>query len=260
MTIRRFIVLTTFAIGLAVATVIVFQSLLSERVEVNASAWSAFFGLNGFFFAILIGLLIAELLRRFHRLNAVVRMEATALGQVNRALIFQKGDESVESAIREDVQRYAAAVLAKEWPDMAAKRRVHGEGGAMGELYSVLNDIRDLEMRGDMDVIARRMLIDGVIDVTSLRSERLHLSAEHLSPVIRGVVVFLSLVIVFSFAFVNVGAFIFHVLMVVLLGIAVALLILGLADLSQPFEGLWNVSAEPFREVAGEAETEAPRS
>lgn len=249
----RFVVLSVATIGLAVVAVVVFQSLLAEQIEgVALSAWSIFFGLNGFFFAVLIGLLIAQLLGRFHRLNAVVRMEASALGQVKRALIFQTGDEPIEASIRTDVRLYAAAVLASEWPDMAAKRRVHGEGGAMPELYSLLDEIRALEMEENMDAIARRMLVDSVVEVTSLRAERLHLSAEQLSPIIRGVVLFLSVVIVFSFAFVDVGTMGIHLFMVALLGIGVALLNLGLADLSQPFVGLWNVSAEPFREVARE--------
>lgn len=251
MTVLRFLAVYTVSILLAVIAVLVVDSQLSEQVkEVPLSAWSIFFGLNGFFFAVLIALLIAQLLRRFHRLNAVVRLEAAALDKTKQALRFLTADEPVEESIRADVRNYASAVVAVEWPEMVAQRRVRGDSGAMEELYDLLLAIRALELGSETDVIGRRMLIDGVVEVTSLRAERLHLSAESLSPIIRSVVLFLSTVIVGSFALVNVGELGMHIFMVITLGTAVSLLNLGLADLAQPLEGVWNVSSEPLREVA----------
>ena len=229
---------------------VVVQDLFNWFDEVPLSAWSTFFALNGFFFAVLIGLLIAELLRRFHRLNAVVRMEATALGQIKRALMFQEGTKLSDEAIRSDVRAYAASVVSVEWPDMATKQRIRAEEGAMPELLEVLKKIRALERQDALDVIATRLLIDSVIEATSLRAERLHLAAEQLSPALRWAVLFLSLVIIGSFAALNIGDVGIHIVMVVLLGIGMGLLNYGLAELSQPFVGVWSISRDPFLEVA----------
>jgi phosphotransferase system glucose/maltose/N-acetylglucosamine-specific IIC component len=129
-----------------------------------------------------------------------------------------------------------------------------------GTRIYLLFQIRYLELDGHLDVITRRLLIDSIVDVTRLRAERLHLSAEHLSPVIRGVILFLSVVIVASFTFRGVGSLGIHIFMVVLLGLAVAFLNLGLADLASPLVGLWNVSPEPFQEIVRGLAEPVPRA
>jgi hypothetical protein len=110
--------------------------------------------------------------------------------------------------------------------------------------------VHKIRITNESDNIALSAIIDKVSKLTEYRTERLDLSDEHLSPALRFLILFMSIVLVVSFALMVVESVWIHAFMVVSNVIAINLLYLVITDLNHPFEGLWNIRDTSFRRVA----------
>ncbi len=233
-----------------------------DRVEVGA--WATFFTVFGVIYAIVAGLMVAELLGRFHRLSKVVQDELNAIEDVRDFLIYVDDQQDTKHRIFRTLSAYVASVAHREWRQMCQRRRrVAIDTDTSAELYAVMQAVERIDMRDQSDQVALAAIIGRLAEITTFRTERLHLSGHHLSPAIKALVAFMSAVVIGGFALMAVGSIWVQGFMVVSAAVAVYLLMTVIVDLHHPFDGMWTITRAPFLTVLEHleqriAETAAP--
>ncbi len=181
---------------------------------------------------------------QFTSVENEIRKESGALKDL---LVFsQQLKETVREPIVKAVKVYARAVAETEWGALAA---CAGTEKTDKLFTAIVSGVVDVKPEGDTEHIVYQQLLAIANQASSHRDERLALSAKRMP---RTLLVFVTLTasmilfLLFFFPFRNVA------LGLVSIAITTMLLFFAnfvLTDLDNPFEGTWNVGAEPFAEL-----------
>ena len=230
---------------------IVRMFLGAEVAGASLGAWQVFFSVFGFLYAVILGFLLAHVLGNFNTLTGVIEDEINAVEDI-RDLVAYVADQ--QKALREllvSLHHYTASVEEKEWPGMTSTRSTdHSENSdTTDELYAVMRGINQFETQDNNDSVAVHSMLNKLAEVTTFRTKRWHFSGDKLSPALRGLVLFLSLIMVAGFTLLNVVSFWIHGMMVFGVVVGSHFIFIIIEDLNSPFKGIWNIKPEPFRRV-----------
>lgn len=252
----RQVVLVAFAGMVGTAAAAVGSAVLIQRLEpagidrVDVGAWATFFTVFGVIYAIVAGLLVAELLGRYHRLSKVVQDELNAIEDVRDFLIYINGQHAVKRGIYTTLADYVVSVAHREWEQMKQRRRtVAIDTDTSPELYDVMRAVERIDVKDESDQVALAALIGRIAEITTYRTERLHMSGHLLSPAIKALVAFMSAIVIGGFVLMSVGSIWVQVFMVFSAAVAVYLLMAVIIDLHYPFDGMWKITRAPFLSV-----------
>lgn len=221
----------------------------SEVIKTQIETWGIFFAVFGIIYAIIVGFLLVEVLRRYYNMKATIERELNAIEDTRDFLVYLDENQEAERDIRKSLLDYVNSVVSREWAWMEDWSEI-SDSDTSPELYQVMEAVHKIRITNESDNIALSAIIDKVSKLTEYRTERLDLSDEHLSPALRFLILFMSIVLVVSFALMAVESVWIHAFMVFSNVIAINLLYLVITDLNHPFEGLWNIRDTSFRRVA----------
>lgn len=245
--------LIIFAICNTLALVFLYpaRKLLQSNILVKEdnSAWEIFFSFFGVIYAIIVGLLIIEALKRFHDLAATIEQEINAVEDIRDFLIYFEGNHEVQKEIKESLIGYINSVTNHEWSNMRDNPE-EMDSDTSPELRHVMESVRKIRVSNDLDKIALRSIIDKIAKVTTYRTQRINLSVEHVSGPLRYLIVFMSLVILCGFYLLTVKTDWMHGLMIFSIVTAMVGLLWVILDLNRPFGvGFWDIESKPFEAV-----------
>jgi len=253
---RKMIMIFKVTLPILISTVIalVFMIIVrnffpSEVIKTQIETWGIFFAVFGIIYAIIVGFLLVEVLRRYYNMKATIERELNAIEDTRDFLVYLDENQEVERDIRKSLLDYVNSVVSREWAWMEDWSEI-SDSDTSPELYQVMEAVHKIRITNESDNIALSAIIDKVSKLTEYRTERLDLSDEHLSPALRFLILFMSIVLVVSFALMAVESVWIHAFMVFSNVIAINLLYLVITDLNHPFEGLWNIRDTSFRRVA----------
>jgi len=232
----------------AALVTIALQRALEDHIQrVEIEAWGMFFAVLGVIYAIIVGFLLAELLSRFHRLRTHIRDELNAVEEIRDYLIYVDENGETKRRIVSSLHQYVRSIVDREWPMMLEGSEIDSDTSP--EQYQLMEAVEGLRIHDQSDVIALDAIIRHIGDVTNYRTERLEMSRQHLSPALRFLVVFMSVVVILGFALMRVESAIIHGFIVSAVVTAIFVLWLVVKDLDNPYKGMWNITDEPFRRV-----------
>ena len=212
-----------------------------EITAADAEGLNTFILLLGSIYAVMYAFVIYVIWGQFTDVEKFVRRECFSLDELLRFSRYMNADSN--RAIRRALAEYSQAVLQSEWEALGKRERdPAGENCFMTLMTAV---IRAAPANPEEAAIQQR-LIDISREAGEHRDERITKSLTRIPPTLMGFVNGLSaalLVLVFVYPF-------HHPLAGAACFVLVALvLILGnivMTDLDNPFNGVYNVSSEPF--------------
>lgn len=242
--------LTLFLLNtLAITLMLVLRHFFSETLEdVSIEAWGIFFAVVGAIYAIIAGFLLVELLSRFHRLSATLQDELNAIEDIRDFLVYIDDNENVKYNIRQALLNYIDSVIGREWSILVSRPK-EGDSDTSPELYKIMEAVEDIQVIDQSDSVALDAIITKISDVTSFRTERFERSKQQLSPALRGLIVFMSTMIVIGFVLMYLSSVWIHSFMIFAVVTSIYLLYFVIRDVNQPYTGLWNVTNKPFLKV-----------
>ncbi|MFI5116467.1 MAG: hypothetical protein ACHP8B_07180 [Terriglobales bacterium] len=196
-------------------------------------------------YAVILAFTMAGVWTMFQQAQANEEQEANALVNVFR-IASQLNDPNAK-AIQELCVRYADNALQREWPAME-KQQMPPEGEDMiNQLWTLAGQIA---ARAQPDAIAAYQLMEELRLLTQYRRLRAVQVREGLPGIFWAVLVAGGIITVASACFFGVPNFRFHLLQVIVLSFLIALVLVAIADIDQPYQGELTVAPQGFRFAA----------
>ncbi|UCG54573.1 MAG: DUF4239 domain-containing protein [Dehalococcoidia bacterium] len=213
--------------------------------KVVQGAWDQFFTAFGIVYAIVIGLLLVEVLRRFHNLSNTFQDELNAVEDIRDFLTYVEEQEGPRKAVLAAIVKYLDSVINVEWKSMKDKPK-ETDSDTSNELNSLMRSIHDIEVKHDCDSAALQTMVNKIADVTIYRTQRIEQAKEKLPQALLLLIDFMSVVLLIAVILMQVGVPWVHFLMLTSFSVAAAVLWGLIHDLNNPFKGLWNRSRQPI--------------
>ena len=240
-----------FVILGCVAAAMVFLFLVSRtstapsRKESNDFT-GAVVAVIGTTYAVILAFTLAGVWAMLQQAQANEEQEANALVNVFR-IASQLKDPNAK-AIQELCVRYADNALEREWPAME-KQQMPPEGDEMINQFWTLAG--ESEAHAQPGAIAVYQLMEELRALTQHRRIRAMQVREALPGILWAVLVAGGIITVASACFFGVPNFRFHLLQVLMLSFLVALVLVAIADIDQPYQGAVRIAPEGFAFAAG---------
>jgi len=90
----------------------------SEAIKTDIETWGVFFTVFGIIYAILVGFLLIEVLRRFSSLSSTIQEELNAAEDIRDFLVYIDENKESKRAIRKALIDYVNSVIEREWINM----------------------------------------------------------------------------------------------------------------------------------------------
>ena len=169
-------------------------------------------------------------------------------GALKDLILFSKGlKEATRDPIVRAVRAYARAVVEGEWNLLS-----HGEHPERTDkmFAAVIASVIEAKPEDDAERQAHKHLLEIANQASAHRDERLAVSAKRIPKTLLLFVTLTAITILFLLMF-----FPFHNVVLGAVSVALTTMLLCFAhfvltDLDNPFEGTWNVSCDPFNELA----------
>lgn len=220
----------------------------------DVSSWGTFFTVYGVLYAILAGFLIVEAINKYNSLQAAIDDELNNIQDIRDLAIYLNCDPKVTKKIIAELMDYLRYVADKDWNGMrnGCKKLDSDTSREMYEIYTAINEI---EIHDKKDEISLKIMMSKMVEVTTLRTKRISLSGQKLPNGLKFLMTIMSSVLVTGFLALGVHNLFFHILMI--LSILASVLILHgiILDIDHPFDGTWNLSPEPYLELANKMES-----
>jgi hypothetical protein len=203
-----------------------------------------FFGAISVLFALQAGFLANDVVVRNRQAIAAVDGEADAIREVFALSVASTSDMTV---IHRALVEYLRAVLADEWPEMSDARVSERTAMALAEL---LHRVSDPAIARDAGQAVHMALLNSVMQISALRSQRLALATDGATGTLKWVIVLLLGVAT------QVALGLVHLdrprpqLAAVALFSAAAVVALGLIAMQEwPFSGVVQITAAPMHDA-----------
>ncbi len=192
-------------------------------------------------YAVILAFTLAGVWAMFQQAQANEEQEANALANVFR-IASQLNDPNARP-IQELCVRYADNALKQEWPAME-KEQMPPEGGEIINQFWKLAG--ESQAHAQPDAIAAYQLMEELRGLTQYRRIRVMQSREALPGILWTVLVAGGVITVASSCFFGVPSFRFHLLQVLVLSFLIALVLVAIADIDQPYQGQVRVAPQGF--------------
>src|ERR1017187_4374018 len=193
-------------------------------------------------YAVILAFTLAGVWTMFQEAQANEEGEANSLVNVFR-IASQLKDPNAK-AIQELCVRYADNALEREWPAME-KQQMPPEGDEMINQFWTLAG--ESEAHAQPGAIAVYQLMEELRGLTQYRRIRAMQSREGLPGILWTVLVAGGIITVAASCFFGVPRFQFHLLQVTVLTFLIALVLVAIADIDRPYQGVVRVQPEGFR-------------
>ena len=213
----------------------------SEITTRDAEGLNTLILLLGSIYAVMYAFVIYVIWGQFTDVETFVMRECYSLDELLRFSRYVNADST--RAIRRSLAEYAQAVLGSEWQALGKREKDPATENCFITLMTIV--IRTVPASPEEATIHQR-LIDIAREAGEHRDERITKSLTRIPPTLMGFVNALSialLVLVFVYPFHHpfAGAACF-----VLVALVLILANIVMTDLDNPFNGVYNVSSEPF--------------
>jgi hypothetical protein len=235
-------------IGLFAGSAILIHWLcFGEATRARSTAFSGvvapFFGSVAVLFALLTGFLANEVWDRNRQANRVILAERDGLMAIHAITIATVSDMT---GIRTAAQRYASALIHREWPHMAHQEHSPEAGQ---ELLDLLSLVSDPQVGVEAGIPAQSALLDTVLKLRSARYDRLALSGDQTDRTKWTAVLILGLMTLVAIAIVHLDKPRAQLAALTIFSVA-AVVALGLVAIRErPFDGPLHVSPAPLEEA-----------
>ena len=250
------IILTTLLAGIVCLVAIGLLLLIKEAdfgyKIVPCAIAEIFFSVFGVLYAIVVGLLIIDALRRLRDMSATIQDEVNTIEDVWECIryIDDTGDnQTYKEKMVEALQRYVGSVIKKEWDDMKNVKKRKLEREMPPSLTDVMENIGKIRTDGGRNFIAVQALIGKMADLTSHRSKRRELALQVFHHPLHILIRFMSVVITVGFLFLNVERLSVHIFIVCAIVVSLIWLHVVIRDLDDPYGGYWAIDKDPFLQV-----------
>jgi uncharacterized protein DUF4239 len=202
-----------------------------------------FFGAVSVLFALQAGFLANDVVVRNREAVAAVNGEADTIREVFALSVASASDMTV---IHRTLVEYLRAVLADEWPAMGEERVSERTAMALAEL---LHRVSDPAIARDAGQAVHTALLNSVMQIIALRSQRLALAADGSSTLKWGIVLLLGVVTQVALGLVHLDRSRPQLAAVAVFS-AAAVVALGLIAMQEwPFSGVVQISAAPMHDA-----------
>lgn len=192
-------------------------------------------------YAVILAFTLAGVWTMFQQAEANEEQEANALVNVFR-IAGQLNDPNAK-AIRELCVRYVDNALQREWPAME-KQQMPPEGEEMiNQLWTLAGEN---EAHAQPGAIAAYQLMEELRGLTQYRRLRAMQVREGLPGIFWAVLIAGGIITVASSCFFGVPNFRFHLLQVIVLSFLIALVLVAISDIDQPYQGELTVAPQGF--------------
>jgi hypothetical protein len=192
-------------------------------------------------YAVILAFTLAGVWTMFQQAQANEEQEANALVNVFR-IASQLQDPNAKP-IQKLCVRYADNALGREWPAME-KHLLPSDGEDMiNQLWTLAGES---QARAPVDAIAAYQLMEELRGLTQYRRIRATQVREALPGILWAVLVAGGIITVASSCFFGVPNFRFHLLQVLMLSFLVALVLVAIKDIDQPYQGVVRVEPQGF--------------
>ncbi|MEM1297494.1 MAG: DUF4239 domain-containing protein [Verrucomicrobiota bacterium] len=226
------------------------QSYLPDKVSFSEeeAPWETFFSVFGVIYAILVGFLVVKVLERFTSLSDALEGEVNALQDVRDLLTYFEGrQDAAKQELLTQLDEYVRSVAHVEWKEMSRRKRMDRiDSETTEELMDMMRAANLLKVDDHSDEVALGCIINRLTDVTSFRTSRISLAQERLPKRLKGLLWFMSLVLVLGFMVMEIAYPAMHLGMVGAISVAGHLVVGVIFDLDHPLTGTWNVSKAPL--------------
>ena len=196
-------------------------------------------------YAVILAFTLAGVWAMLQQAQANEEQEANALVNIYR-IASQLKDPNAKP-IQELCVRYANNALEREWPAMD-KRQMPPEGAEIINQFWTLAG--EIQARAQPDAIGAYQLMEELRLLTQHRRVRIMDSREALPGILWAVLIAGGVITVASSCFFGVPSFRFHLLQVLMLSFLVALVLVAIADIDQPYQGAVKVAPQGFEFAA----------
>jgi hypothetical protein len=196
-------------------------------------------------YAVILAFTLAGVWTMFQQAQANEEQEANALVNVFR-IASQLNDPNAKP-IQQLCVRYVDNALQREWPAML-NQQLPPEGGEMiNQLWTLAGES---QAHAQPDAIAAYQLMEELRGLTQYRRIRAMQVREALPGILWAVLVAGGIITVASSCFFGVPNFRFHLLQVLVLSFLIALVLVAIADIDQPYQGTLTVAPQGFQFAA----------
>jgi Ca2+/H+ antiporter len=192
-------------------------------------------------YAVILAFTLSGVWSMFQQAQANEEQEANALVNVFR-IATQLEDPNAKQ-IQDLCVGYADNTVDREWPAME-RERMTPEGAEMINQFWKLAG--ESQARTQPDAIAAYQLMEELRGLTQYRRLRALQSREHLPGILWTVLIAGGIITVAASCFFGVTNFRFHLLQVLVLTFLISLVLVAIADIDRPYQGLVKVQPEGF--------------
>jgi hypothetical protein len=196
-------------------------------------------------YAVILAFTLAGVWTMFQQAQANEEQEANALVNVYR--IASQLDDPNAKAIQQICVSYVDNALQREWPAME-REQMPSEGSEMiNQLWTLAGQA---QAHAKPDAIAAYQLMEELRGLTQYRRIRAMQVREALPAILWAVLIAGGIITVISACFFGVPNFRFHLLQVLMLSFLIALVLVAIADIDQPYQGAVRVAPQGFQFAA----------
>ena len=237
----------TITVVVAVIANLVLRALFSvEALHVDVHGVGAYVGVIGGLYSIVMAFLIYVVWDQYNRVQMGVGQEAAALEDLSRISTFLS-ERGNTRRIRSAVRQYMESTAGDEPRRLAA-----GEMSALAEEHfdTLCQAVRSAEVVTPKDQAIYEELPGALTRTSDARDARLAVSGTRIPPTLWNLVVFASAALFAGFL--GLGIHSVALSTMVMAGVAGTLVFLlsVIRDMDNPFDGVWNVSYLPMRNIA----------
>jgi Protein of unknown function (DUF4239) len=231
--------------GVAAATLFLFlvtrSSAAHARKESNDFT-GAVVAVIGTTYAVILAFTLAGVWTMFQQAQANEEQEANALVNVYR--IASQLNDPNSKAIQETCVRYVDNALQREWPAMDHEQMPPEGGELINRLWALAGQT---QAHAQPDAIAAYQLMEELRGLTQYRRIRAMQVRESLPGILWTVLIAGGIITVASACFFGVPNFRFHLLQILVLSFLIALVLVAIADIDQPYQGAVKVDPQGFQ-------------
>ena len=192
-------------------------------------------------YAVILAFTLSGVWSMFQQAQANEEQEANAVVNVFR-IATQLQDANARQ-IQELCVRYVDNVVDREWSAME-KQQMMPEGDKMIDQFWKL--VGQSQAHAQPDAIAAYQIMEELRGLTQCRRIRVMQSREHLPGILWAVLIAGGIITVAASCFFGVPNFRFHLLQVLVLTFLISLVLVAIADIDRPYQGVVKVEPEGF--------------
>lgn len=193
-------------------------------------------------YAVLLAFMLGGVWSMFQQAEANEEQEANAVVNIYRIAAQLKDSNGAQ--IQQLCRRYADNAVDREFPALARNQVMGPEGSEL--IDQLWAQAGQSQAHADKYSIAIYQLMEELRSLTEHRRLRAMEGREHLPGILWAVLIAGGIITVAASCFFGVPSFRFHLLQVLVLSFLIALVLVAIADIDRPYQGVVSVEPEGF--------------